>query len=272
MELLEVRNLNITFYDTQPPQEVVKGISFSVKKGEILGIVGESGSGKTQTALSVLKLLKSHSDISSGEILFKGKNLADFTGEQMEKIRGKEISMIFQEPMTSLNPVLTVGKQVEEGLRLHTDLSKEERKARVFTAMEEAGLADPAGIYEKYPHQLSGGMRQRVMIAAALVTGPELLIADEPTTALDVTVQAQILELLKKIHQKNGTSILFISHDLAVIRMLCDRVLVMNQGIIEEAGEVSRVFEHPQQEYTKKLLAAIPDRRTSLRRRRGSHS
>lgn len=269
--LLEVKNLNIEFYDTDPPEKAVKGISFSMEQGEILGIVGESGSGKTQTALSILQLLKSNSGISSGEILFKGKNLAGLSGRELQKIRGKEISMIFQEPMTSLNPVLTVGRQVEEGLKLHGEgFSKEQRKAKALDALGEAGLPDPEGIYGKYPHQLSGGMRQRVMIAAALVTEPELLIADEPTTALDVTVQAQILELLKEINAKHGTSILFISHDLAVIRKLCGRVLVMNQGVVVEEGEVSRVFDHPQKDYTKKLLAAIPDRRTSLRKRRRS--
>ncbi len=266
--LLEVKDLNIEFYDTQPPQKVVKGISFSMEPGEILGIVGESGSGKTQTALSILQLLKSNSGISSGEILFKGKNLAGLSARQLQTIRGKEISMIFQEPMTSLNPVLTIGRQVEEALKIHGETDREKRRSLALEALSEAGLGDPEGIYGKYPHQLSGGMRQRVMIAAALVTEPELLIADEPTTALDVTVQAQILELLKEINRRHKTAVLFISHDLAVIRRLCGRVLVMNQGIIEEEGEVSRVFEHPQQEYTRKLLAAIPDRRTSLRKRR----
>lgn len=267
-KLLEVKDLNIEFYDTEPPQKVVKGVSFSMEKGEILGIVGESGSGKTQTALSILRLLKSNSGISSGQILFKGQDLALSTEQELEQVRGGEIAMIFQEPMTSLNPVLTVGSQIEEGLKLHTKLTPEERKRRAILAMEEAGLPGAEELYGKYPHQLSGGMRQRVMIAAALVTEPDLLIADEPTTALDVTIQAQILELLKEINRKHGTGILFISHDLAVIRRLCGRVLVMNEGRVEEEGEVEQVFEHPQKEYTRKLLAAIPNRRESLRRRR----
>lgn len=268
MKLLEVKDLNIEFYDVNPPQKVVKGVSFSMEKGEILGIVGESGSGKTQTALSILRLLKSGSQISSGQILFKGRDLAGYTREELQRVRGRKIAMIFQEPMTSLNPVLTVGSQIEEGLLLHTQLSPEERKKRALLAMEEAGLGEVKKLYGKYPHQLSGGMRQRVMIAAALVTEPELLIADEPTTALDVTVQAQILELLKEINKKHGMGILFISHDLAVIRRLCSRVLVMNEGRVEEEGEIHKVFEQPEKEYTKKLLTAIPHRRESLRKRR----
>ncbi|OUO80725.1 peptide ABC transporter ATP-binding protein [Blautia sp. An249] len=267
-KLLEVKDLNIEFYDTTPPERVVKGVSFSMEKGEILGIVGESGSGKTQTALSILRLLKSNSGISGGQILFKDRDLGLYSEQELEQVRGGEIAMIFQEPMTSLNPVLTVGSQIEEGLSLHTKLSAEERKRRAILAMEEAGLQRAEELYQKYPHQLSGGMRQRVMIAAALVTEPDLLIADEPTTALDVTIQAQILELLKEINRKHGTGILFISHDLAVIRRLCRRVLVMNEGRVEEAGEVEMVFEHPEKEYTRKLLAAIPNRRESLRRRR----
>lgn len=175
-KLLEVKNLNIEFYDTVPPQKVVKGVSFSMDRGEILGIVGESGSGKTQTALSILRLLKSNSGISGGQILFKGRDLALYTEPELEAVRGGEIAMIFQEPMTSLNPVLTVGSQIEEGLKLHTRLAPEERKRRVILAMEEAGLPGGEELYRKYPHQLSGGMRQRVMIAAALVTEPELLI------------------------------------------------------------------------------------------------
>ena len=268
MHLLEVKNLDIEFYDTEPPTKVAKNLSFSMEEGEVLGIVGESGSGKTQTALSILRLLKDYGGISSGEICFKGKNIADCTDEEMNHIRGREISMIFQEPMTSLNPVLTIGTQIEEGLRLHTKDDHRTRREKVISIMREVELPSPEELYNKYPHQLSGGMRQRVMIAAALVTEPELLIADEPTTALDVTIQAQILKLLKEINQKHHTAILFISHDLGVIRYLCDRVIVMNQGEIVETGLISEVFEHPSQAYTKKLLEAIPNRRTSLRRRR----
>ena len=269
MNLLEVRNLHLTFYDTEPPLEVVRDISFSMKEGEILGLVGESGSGKTQTALSIPGLLKHHEEISQGEIFFEGKNLAELSQKEMEEIRGKDISMIFQEPMTSLNPVLTVGKQVEESLRLHTSCTKEESKARALQMLQEVELSEVEELYEKYPHQLSGGMRQRVMIAAALVTEPKLLIADEPTTALDVTVQTQILKLLGKINAKHRTGFLFISHDLSVVRRLCHRVIVMNQGKIEEMGAVEEIFKNPQKEYTKKLLEAVPTRGKSLRRRKG---
>lgn len=272
MSLLEIRHLQLKFYDTQPPLEVVKDVSFAMKEGEILGIVGESGSGKTQTALSVLGLLKKHEEISAGEILFEGKNLAELSQKELEAVRGNDISMIFQEPMTSLNPVLPVGQQVEEGLRLHTSYTKEECKKRALDMLREVELAEVENIYNRYPHQLSGGMRQRIMIAAALVTEPKLLIADEPTTALDVTIQSQILKLLKKINEKHHTGILFISHDLGVIRRLCDRVIVMNQGKIVEMGTVEEIFQKPQQEYTKKLLAAVPTRGKSLRKRKGGET
>ncbi len=258
MKLLEVRNLKLEFLDTIPPTQVTKGISFSMGPGEILGIVGESGSGKTQTALSILRLLKKQERIASGEILFQGKNLAELPLKEMEKIRGKEISMIFQEPMTSLNPVLTIGTQIEEGMKLHTKMSAIERKEKALAIMEEAELHDPETLWKQYPHQLSGGMRQRVMIAAALTTEPRLLIADEPTTALDVTIQAQILKLMKKINEKHGTGILFISHDLSLVRRLCSRVIVMKDGRIVEQGAMEDIFENPQQEYTQKLIAAIP--------------
>lgn len=271
MKLLEVRNLNLEFHDTHPPTQVTRQVSFAMEQGEILGIVGESGSGKTQTALSILRLLKDYEKIASGEILFQGKNLAELSEKEMEKIRGKEISMIFQEPMTSLNPVLTVGEQIEEGLKLHTGLNDRERRKKVLAMMREVELPQPEQTFGKYPHQLSGGMRQRVMIAAALVTEPSLLIADEPTTALDVTIQAQILKLLKNMNEKHHTGILFISHDLGVIRHLCDRVIVMNQGNLVEDGEISQVFEKPKEEYTRKLLAAIPGRKTSLRKRKGGN-
>ena len=266
--LLNVENLIVQYVTDYGVVEAVNDVSFQVYRGETLGLVGETGAAKTTTALSILRLLKSNSGICGGQILFKGQDLALSTEQELEQVRGGEIAMIFQEPMTSLNPVLTVGSQIQEGLKLHTRLTPEERRRRAILAMEEAGLPGAEELYQKYPHQLSGGMRQRVMIAAALVTEPDLLIADEPTTALDVTIQAQILELLKEINRKHGTGILFISHDLAVIRRLCRRVLVMNEGRVEEAGEVEQVFEHPQKEYTRKLLAAIPNRRESLRRRR----
>ena len=268
MHLLEIVDLNIEFCDTQPPTRVVKDLSLVMEEGEILGIVGESGSGKTQTALSILGLLKHHADISSGKILYRGENINGCGEKRLRQIRGKEIGMIFQEPMTSLNPLLPVGRQMEEGLILHTQDDRQTRRRKVLDMMREVELPDPEELYGKYPHQLSGGMRQRVMIAAALVTEPALLIADEPTTALDVTIQAQILKLLKKINRDHHTAILFISHDLGVVRNLCQRVIVINQGEKVEEGCVGQILEHPAEEYTRQLLAAAPDRRSSLRRRR----
>ena len=199
MALLDVRDLKIAFYDTTPPTEVVKGISFSLEEGETLGIVGESGSGKTQTALSILQLLKENSAVSGGEILYEGSSVAHASSQDLQRIRGKEISMIFQEPMTSLNPVLTIEEQIAEGLLIHESCTPAERHEKVLAIMHEVELPDPEKLCKKYPHQLSGGQRQRVMIAAALITGPKLLIADEPTTALDVTIQSQILKLLKSM-------------------------------------------------------------------------
>lgn len=267
MKLLEIRNLAIEFHDTIPPTKIVEDISFSMEEGEILGIVGESGSGKTQTALSVMGLLGGHARMPKGEIFFQNKDILKMRQEELWNMRGKEIGIIFQEPMTSLNPVMTIGEQVEEGLRIHMDLSAAERKARAVCMMEKVDLPNPELLYGKYPHQLSGGMRQRVMIAAALIMEPKLLIADEPTTALDVTIQAQILRLLEKINREQGTAILFISHDLGVIRHLCGRVIVMNQGSVVEQGDVKEIFLHPGEAYTRKLLNAIPNRRTTLRRR-----
>lgn len=267
MALLEIKNLAIEFHDTVPPTKIVEDISFSMMEGEILGIVGESGSGKTQTALSVMGLLGEHARMPRGEILFQGRDILKMPKEELWSIRGKEIGIVFQEPMTSLNPVMTIGEQVEESMGIHSSYSAQERKAKALAMMKNVELPNPELLYGKYPHQLSGGMRQRVMIAAALVMEPKLLIADEPTTALDVTIQAQILKLLQRINKEQGTAILFISHDLGVIRHLCSRVIVMNQGKAVEQGDVHEIFRHPSMEYTRKLLAAIPNRRTSLRRR-----
>lgn len=267
MALLEIKNLAIEFHDTVPPTKIVEDISFSMMEGEILGIVGESGSGKTQTALSVMGLLGEHARMPRGEILFQGRDILKMPKEELWSIRGKEIGVVFQEPMTSLNPVMTIGEQVEESMGIHSSYSAQERKAKALAMMKNVELPNPELLYGKYPHQLSGGMRQRVMIAAALVMEPKLLIADEPTTALDVTIQAQILKLLQRINKEQGTAILFISHDLGVIRHLCSRVIVMNRGEAVEQGNVQDIFEHPSMEYTRKLLAAIPNRRTSLRKR-----
>lgn len=267
MALLEIKNLAIEFHDTVPPTKIVEDISFSMMEGEILGIVGESGSGKTQTALSVMGLLGEHARMPRGEILFQGRDILKMPKEELWSIRGKEIGIVFQETMTSLNPVMTIGEQVEESMGIHSSYSAQERKAKALAMMKNVELPNPELLYGKYPHQLSGGMRQRVMIAAALVMEPKLLIADEPTTALDVTIQAQILKLLQRINKEQGTAILFISHDLGVIRHLCSRVIVMNRGEAVEQGNVQDIFEHPSMEYTRKLLAAIPNRRTSLRKR-----
>lgn len=254
-DLLTVKNLRIAF-GNQHEKEVVHGISFAIKKGEILGVVGESGSGKSVTALSILRLLSSGGKATGGEIWFEEKELTKLSSEEMVKVRGDEIAMVFQEPMTSLNPVITVGAQIEEMLVLHTKKTKEERKDAVLTMMKEVGLEKPDLLYHQYPHQLSGGMRQRIMIAMAMICKPKLLIADEPTTALDVTIQAKILELLKSLNEKHGTTILFISHDLTVVRNLCDRLIVMYEGDIVESGETKEVFQNPEKEYTKNLLAA----------------
>ncbi len=266
--MLKMNHVTITFQDVNPPQQVVEDFSLSMEPGEIVGIVGESGSGKTMTALSLMGLLKRDAHITKGSMNFMGKDLASQTQKGWEAIRGKEISMIFQEPMTSLNPVLTIGRQMEENLRLHTSLDKKTRYQKALDMMEKVGLPQPAKLYGQYPHQLSGGMRQRVMIGAALIGNPKLMIADEPTTALDVTIQAQILALLKEMNREFGTAILFISHDLRVIRSICSRVVVMHQGKMVESGNVQEVMEAPQKEYTRRLLASIPRRDCSLRRHR----
>ena len=254
-DLLSIQDLSISFGERKK-KEVVHKISFSVKQGEILGVVGESGSGKSVTALSVLRLLAEGGEITNGCIWFDGMDLTKLSESEMVKIRGDEISMVFQEPMTSLNPVLTVGVQVEEMLLIHSKKTSEERKTAVYEMMREVGLKNPELIYSKYPHQLSGGMRQRIMIALAMICKPRLLIADEPTTALDVTIQAKILALLKELNQKHGTTILFISHDLTVVRNLCDRLIVLYDGQIVESGESRDIFQNPKEDYTKKLLAA----------------
>ena len=256
--MLKIENLNIKFCDRQEPFTAVQDFDLEMDAGEIVGIVGESGSGKSVTCHAILGLLRRKGVEVSGKAEFDGKDLLSMSDEELRGYQGEELSIIFQEPMTSLNPTMKIGKQVEESLRIHTKLSKEERKVRALEAMELAELNDPEKIYNCYPHELSGGMRQRVMIAAALVLRPQLLIADEPTTALDVTIQAEILSTLKEINRKEGTSILFISHDLGVIRALCQRVVVMQNGLIVEQGSVEQVFYHPQQEYTKKLIAARP--------------
>ena len=257
-ELLEVKNLTVSFFDHQAPEKVLDQVSFVVNHGEIVGIVGESGSGKSMTSLSIMGLLSSHASISSGEILWEGTDLLSLKPEELRKLKGNEMSMIFQEPMTSLNPVIKIGSQVGEVLKIHTTMPGEMIKSKVLEALREVGLRDVNTLYDQYPHQLSGGMRQRVMIAMAMLNETKLLIADEPTTALDVTVQSQILDLLKKVHQQRQTSILFISHDLNVIKEICQKVIVMYEGKIVEAGEVMQVFNSPKHAYTRRLMTSLP--------------
>lgn len=258
--MLQVDRLSIHFADREEVQEVVRGISFSVQDGEIVGIVGESGSGKTMTALTIAGLFKEHAVLDAGTIRLDGTDLLKLTEREMRQVQGNRIGMIFQEPMTALNPTMKIGRQVEEALRLHTDLDSRARKAAVIWALEEVELDEAEKLLSKYPHELSGGMRQRVMIAAAMICRPSLLIADEPTTALDAATQESILKLLKKLNDKYGMSILFISHNLRVVKELCTRVFVMKDGEILEEGETEVVFQNPKTEYTKALIAAIPAR------------
>lgn len=256
--MLDVHGLKVTFKSTG--KEAVRGIDFFMKNGQRVGLVGESGSGKTVTAMAISGLIERYNVDIEGEILFNGKDLRTCPRDELRRIQGRGIGVVFQEPMTSLNPLMKIGQQIEETLVLHTKKNKEERYALAIEAMEKVGLPEPEVTYNKYPHQLSGGQRQRAMIASAFVVVPQLLICDEPTTALDVRVQAQILKLLRSLSEEYGVGILLISHDLRVIRHLCDRVAVMYKGEIVEAGPTERVFENPQHEYTKQLISAIPSR------------
>lgn len=255
--LLLVNQLSIGFPYKKEICKVVQQVSFELFPGEILGIVGESGSGKSISMYALIGLLSRGAKIIEGSILFDGKELTLCSNREYQELRGKEIAMVFQEPMTSLNPVLTIGKQAEEMLLLHEkDLGKKERKQKVLEMFEETGLPNTDSFFESYPHQLSGGMRQRVMIAMAMLCRPKLLIADEPTTALDVTLQSKILELLKKLNQEYKTSILFISHDLGVIKTICTRAIVMQKGRCVEQGNLQDIFSLPKNAYTKQLLSA----------------
>ena len=259
MSLLEVKDLVIRFHD-RIGGEAIHGVSFTMESGERLGIVGESGAGKTLTALAIARLLSEENASLLGDIRFMGKDMLAATDDEMRGIRGKDIGFIFQDPVASLNPLMRIGPQIEEPLLLHTNLTKEERRARVLQAIRDVDLPDPAITIRKFPHQLSGGQCQRVMIASALICHPALLIADEPTTALDVTVQTQILRLLKQKNQADNVGILYISHDLSLVRRLCTRVIVMYNGNIVETGNVEQVFNAPREEYTRRLIAAIPTR------------
>jgi peptide/nickel transport system ATP-binding protein len=252
--LLEVDHLSIYFRD----QAVVRDLSFTVRQGEVLGLVGESGSGKSLTSLSILRLLDGAARVE-GAIRFQGENLLTLKLEQMRHYRGRKIAMIFQEPMTALNPVMPVGRQIAEAIETHqSQLDRTQVRDAVVKAMTAVAIAEPELRLRDYPHQFSGGQRQRLLIAMALVNQPSLLIADEPTTALDVTVQAQILLLLKELQQRNGLGMLFISHDLAVVAQVADRVAVMRKGMLLETGTRDQVFLHPRHAYTRSLLGAVP--------------
>lgn len=257
--MLEVKNLKTGFDIDGDIYHAVDDVSFSVKSGQIIGVVGESGCGKSVMSLSVMQLLpKGIGKITGGEIKFEGKNIENYSSDDMNKIRGKDISMIFQEPMTSLNPVFTIGSQIQEIILNHSKISKAGAKSKAIDLLKQVGIPRADQIVDEYPHQLSGGMRQRVMIAIAIACQPKLLIADEPTTALDVTVQAQILELLKTIQAKNDMSIVLITHDLGVVAEMCDEVIIMYAGKIVEKTNVDNLFHNPQHPYTKLLMASIP--------------
>ena len=256
--LLEVRDLVVHFPGRKRLVQAVRGVSFSVSSGQTLALVGESGSGKTVSILAILGLLESPGEVVSGSIRFKGQELLGLSEAELRKLRGVQISMIFQDPMTALNPVMSVGKQVAEVLLLHGLCSRSEVRGRVVELFAEVRLSEPDRLYDRYPHELSGGMRQRVVIAMALACEPELILADEPTTALDVTVQAQIMELLVELQERRGSAIVFVTHDLAVVRWSAHEVAVMYGGYLVESGPTEALFEAPLHPYTRGLLDSIP--------------
>ncbi|MFP6246719.1 ABC transporter ATP-binding protein [Helicobacter pylori] len=268
--ILEVKDLKTYFFTDKGVNKAVDGVSFGLKKSQTLCIVGESGSGKSITSLSILGLIEKPGQVVGGSIQFLGQDLLQLKEKQMQKeIRGKKIGMIFQEPMTSLNPSYTVGFQINEVLKIHhPSLNKKERLERVVYELERVGIPHAGDKYHEYPFNLSGGQRQRVMIAMAMVCEPEILIADEPTTALDVTIQAQILELMKELQQKKGTSILFITHDLGVVAQIADEVVVMYKGHVVEQASAKELFADPRHPYTKALLSAIPKPGKEYRKKR----
>jgi oligopeptide transport system ATP-binding protein len=256
--LLEVNDLQTHFPTRAGLVRAVDGVSFYLDRGELLGLVGESGCGKSITALSVMRLIAPPGKIVNGEILFDGKDLLKLSDAAMREMRGDDIAMIFQDPMTSLNPVITVGEQIAEALRLHRKMSRKEARQATIEAMREVAIPDPARRLDDYPHQLSGGMRQRVMIAMAMACRPKLIIADEPTTALDVTIQAQILDLLRQLRDEFGASVILITHDLGVVAEIADKVAVMYAGRVVEEGNVGTIFRHAQHPYTRALLKSVP--------------
>ena len=257
--ILSVQNLHTSFHTDKGEVKAVNGVTFNLEKGKILGIVGESGSGKSVTAYSIMRILEKNGRITEGKILYKGQDIAEFSEKQMREFRGKCCSIIFQDPMTSLNPVFTVGNQLREAIELHTDRKGKEAEARAIEMLTLVGVNEPEKRVKQYPYGLSGGMRQRVMIAMALACEPDILIADEPTTALDVTIQAQILELMQSLQKKLGMAIIMVTHDLGVIADMCDEIIVMYGGRVCERGTAEDIFYRPHHEYTKGLLRSIPN-------------
>ena len=257
-KLLSVQDLHTSFFTDAGEVQAVNGVSFDLDPGEILGIVGESGSGKSVTAYSIMQILADTGKITGGKILYKGQDLSTWSEKQMQSFRGKNCSIIFQDPMTSLNPVFTIGSQLKEAVVLHTTRRGAEADGRVKELLELVGINEPEKRMKQYPFELSGGMRQRVMIAMALACEPDILIADEPTTALDVTIQAQILELIQDLQKKMGMAVILVTHDLGVIADMCDNIVVMYGGRICERGTAREIFYHPRHEYTKGLLRSIP--------------
>ena len=257
--ILSVQNLHTSFQTSKGDVHAVNGVSFNLDAGKILGIVGESGSGKSVTAYSIMRILESNGDITEVQILYKGKDITKFTEKEMREFRGKCCSIIFQDPMTSLNPVFTVGSQLKEAIELHTDRKGKAAEERAIEMLTLVGVNEPEKRVKQYPFELSGGMRQRVMIAMALSCEPDILIADEPTTALDVTIQAQILELMQDLQKKLGMAIIMVTHDLGVIADMCDEIIVMYGGRVCERGTAEHIFYNPKHEYTKGLLQSIPN-------------
>lgn len=264
-KILEVKGLSTSFRTERGVMKAIDGVSFHIRRGEILGMVGESGCGKSVTSQSILRLYDEKYQVKyGGEILFAGKDLLRLPEKEMQKVRGNDVAMVFQDALSSLNPVFTVGHQIMDTLRIHQGMKKAQAREKAVEMLRLVGIPSPEKRVDQYPHELSGGMRQRVMIAIALACEPKLLIADEPTTALDVTIQAQILQLLKKINREYGTAILFISHNLNVVRKLCSEILVMHKGVIVERGSTEEIFHHPKEDYTQRLIAAIPTRTRRL--------
>ena len=266
-KIIEVKGLRTSFFTDEGEIPAVDNIDFHIKEGEILGVVGESGCGKSVTSLSIMGLVPNPpGKVVGGEIIFNRENIIHYSEKKMRQIRGNEIAMIFQEPMTSLNPLFTIGNQMIEGIKIHRKWDKKKSRLKAIEIMKRVGLPRAEELMEEYPHQLSGGMRQRVMIAMAMACNPKLLIADEPTTALDVTIQSQILKLMKELNVEMNTAIMLITHDLGVVAQICERVVVMYAGKIVEEGEVSSIFKNPKHPYTKGLLKSVPDIRNKNER------